>query len=96
MKTKDEYIESLASELKEWSAQIDILSAKTENLASQARLKYVEELDALRAKQHDAAAEKMKELECAGDNAWETVKETADKVWDDMRVGLADAVSKFK
>jgi hypothetical protein len=26
MKTKDEYIESLASELKEWSAQIDLLA----------------------------------------------------------------------
>ena len=95
MKTKDECIESLASELKEWSAQIDILSAKADNLASQAKLKYVEELDVLRAKQH-AAGEKMKELEDAGGNAWETVKETADKIWDDMRVGLADAASKFK
>ena len=33
MKTKDEYIENLASELKEWSAQIDLLAAKTENVA---------------------------------------------------------------
>jgi hypothetical protein len=30
LKTKDEYIENLASELKEWSAQIDLLAAKTE------------------------------------------------------------------
>lgn len=94
MKTKDEYIESLASELKEWSAQIDILTAKTENLATQAKLKYSEELSVLRAKL-DAAAEKMKELEGAGGDAWETVKETADKVRDDIRVGLADVASKF-
>ncbi len=28
MKTKDEYIASLASELKEWSAQIDVLTGQ--------------------------------------------------------------------
>jgi hypothetical protein len=38
----------------------------------------------------------MKELEEASGDAWETVKETADKVWNDLRVGLASTVSKFK
>ncbi|MCI0668071.1 MAG: coiled coil domain-containing protein [Methylococcaceae bacterium] len=95
MKTKDEYIESLASELKEWSAQIDLLAAKTENAAAHVKLRYVEELDALRAKQHEAA-EKIKELEEASGDAWETVKETADQVWDDLKTGLASTVSKFK
>lgn len=95
MKTKDEYIESLASELKEWSAQIDLLGAKTEHAAAQVKLKYIEELDALRAKQH-TAAEKLKELQEGSGDAWETVKETADKVWDDLRTGLAGAASKFK
>ena len=95
MKTKDEYIESLASELKEWSAQIDLLNAKTENAAADVKLRYAEELNALRAKQQ-AAADKMKELEEASGDAWETVKETADKVWNDLRAGLASTVSKFK
>lgn len=95
MKTKDEYIESLAAELKQWSAQIDLLTAKTENAAAQAKPKYAEELEELRVKQHEAT-EKMKELTEASGNAWETVKESADKIWDELRVGLADAASKFK
>jgi chromosome segregation ATPase len=95
IKTKDEYIEGLAAELKEWSAQINLLTAKTENAAAHMKLKYAEELDALRAKQH-AAAEKLKELQETSGDAWGTVKETADKVWDDLRTGLASAVSKFK
>jgi hypothetical protein len=95
MKTKDEYIESLASELKEWSAQIDLLVAKSENAADDVKIKYAEELDALRAKQH-AAVEKMKELEEASGDAWGTAKEAADKVWDDLKTGLASTVSKFK
>ncbi|MGH8556427.1 MAG: hypothetical protein ACRESZ_02980 [Methylococcales bacterium] len=95
MKTKNEYIESLAAELKEWSAHIDLLTAKMDNAAEHARLKYAEELDNLRAMQH-SATEKMKELEEASGDAWETVKQTADKVWDDFRAGIASASAKFK
>jgi hypothetical protein len=95
MKTKDEYIESLASELKEWSAQIDLLTAKAESAAANVKLKYDEEIVALRAKQHEAA-EKIKELQGAGGDAWESVKETADRGWDELRTGLASVVSKFK
>ncbi|MGR9087890.1 MAG: hypothetical protein ACU841_12560 [Gammaproteobacteria bacterium] len=95
MKTKDEYIESLASELKEWSANIDLLSAKMEKSAGMMKLKYVEDLNALHAIQI-AAAEKIKELENSSGDAWETAKDTADKIWDDLRTGLASAASKFK
>ena len=95
MKTKDEYIESLASELKEWSAQLDILAIKAENATEQTKLKYAEELDALRVKQHDAT-EKMNELKAESSEAWEVVKETADKIWDDLRLGFADMSDKFK
>ena len=95
MKTKNEYIESLAAELKEWSAQIDLLAAKAENAAADAKLKYAEEINVLHAKQL-AASEKLKELENASGDAWGTVKETADAVWADLRTGLASVVAKFK
>ncbi len=95
MKTKDEYIENLASELKEWSAEIDLLTAKIEHTTADVKIKYVEELDILDAKRHLATA-KMKELKEAGEDAWETVKKTADAVWDDLRIGLTDTTSKFK
>lgn len=95
MKTKDEYINSLAAELKEWSAQIDLLTAKAEKATADVKLKYLEELDALRVKQHEAAA-KVKELEESSGDAWVAVKQTADKVWDDLRAGIASATSKFK
>lgn len=49
-------IERTASELKAWSAQIDLLTAKAEHVAAHAKLKYIEEIDALRAKQHVATA----------------------------------------
>lgn len=38
----------------------------------------------------------MKELGKASGQAWEEAKITADKVWDDLKLGLADAHAKFK
>jgi len=95
MKTKNEYIESLAGELKEWSAQIDLLSAKAKETAGMARLKYVQEVNSLRSSQR-AATQKMLDLENASDDAWEQVKVTSDKVWQDLRSGMASAAAKFQ
>lgn len=94
MKTKDEYTESRASELKEWSMQIDLLATKAEKSAGVVKLKYDPILDELRAKQHEAT-EMMKKLEVANDDAW-GLKEVADKVWDDLRICLANAALTFK
>ena len=95
MNTKDEYIDSLASELKDWGAQIDLLAVKTEKAKAFAKLRYTGELNALHAQQ-DVAAAKMKELEESTGEAWGTLKETADVVWNDLRTGLASAVASFK
>jgi len=95
MKSRNEYIESLATELKVWSAQIDIMTAKAEQVAGMAKLKYLQELNDIQGHQQ-AASIKMRELEDAGDDAWHSVKETADKVWNDLRAGIASASAKFQ
>jgi len=59
------------------------------------RIMRAEDIHALRAKQH-AAADKMKELGKASGEAWDQVKLTADKMWDDLKTGLTDAQKKFK
>lgn len=95
MKTNDEYIDSLAAELKAWSAEIDVLHAKAEVAEEDVKLKYQEDIEALRVKEL-AAAEKIKELQASSGDAWESVKETAEHVWHDLRTGLASVVEKFK
>ena len=94
MTTKYEYIDSLAAELKEWSLQGDLLAAKTEKSVGMVKLNYTEQLNAFRRKQFEAT-EKLRKLEETSNEAWETAKETADKVWDDLRKGLNLAASKF-
>ncbi len=95
METKDTYKQKLKTQLKEWSAQIDLLDAKAENVGANVKIKYTRELDKLRAKLREAT-EKVKELEEASGDAWVEVKETADKVWDDLKTGVASVASKFK
>ena len=95
MEIQNAYKQKMAAQLKEWGAQINLLETKLENVGADMKVKRAEELHELRAKQH-VASEKMKELEKAGGEAWEQVKETADKIWEDLKTGMADAHSKFK
>lgn len=95
MELQNAYKQKMAAQLKEWDAQVNLLEAKMENVGADMRVKRAEELHELRAKLR-VASEKMKELEKASGEAWEQVKETADKIWEDLKTGLADAHSKFK
>jgi len=95
MEIQEAYKQKMAAQLKEWSAQINLLEAKVENAGADMKIKRAEALRGVRAKQR-AASEKMKELEKASGEAWEQAKLTADKIWEDLKTGVADAHSKFK
>ncbi len=95
MEMKDAYRQKMGAQLKEWSAQINLLEARLDNLGADLKVTRAEQLHELRAK-HRAAAEKMKELGKSTGEAWEQAKGTADKLWDDFKAGLTDAQSKFK
>lgn len=95
MHMQKEYKEKLDAQLKEWSAQVNLLEARIDSFTADMKIMRAEEIQALRAKQH-AASEKLKELGKATGDAWEQVRVTADKMWDDLKKGLSDAQSKFK
>ena len=95
MEMQNAYKQKREAQLKEWGAQINLMEAKLENMGADLKVKRAEQIQALRAKQH-SASEKMQELGKASGEAWEQVKVTADKVWDDLKSGVADAHSKFK
>jgi len=94
MELQEAYKQKRAAQLKEWSAQINLLEAKVENAEADLKVKYSTELVELRSRQR-AASEKMKELAKASGEAWVQVKETSDKIWDDLKAGLAQAQASF-
>ena len=95
MEIQKAYQQKKAAQLKEWGAQINLLEAKAENIGADMKVKHAEVVKELRAKQHKAS-EEMKKWEKASGNAWDEVKATADKVWDDLKNGVAEAHAKFK
>lgn len=95
MDMQNAYKQKREAQLKEWGAQINLLEAKAENVGADMKVKHAEIMRALRTKQN-AASEEIKNLGKASGEAWDQVKLTADKVWDDLKSGVADAHSKFK
>jgi hypothetical protein len=95
MKVQEAYKQKLAAQLHEWSAQIDLWEAKAENAGADMKVQQAEALRELRAKQHDAI-DKLHEIEKASGEAWGQVKIAADRIWEDLKVGVAEAHSKFK
>jgi recombinational DNA repair ATPase RecF len=95
MEIKEAYKQKMDAQLKEWSAQIDLLDARVENAGADIKIKRIEAMQALRVKQQ-LAAEKMLELEKSSGEAWGQIKETADKIWEELKAGVAEAHDKFK
>lgn len=95
MEAQNTYQQKMAAQLKEWGNQIDLLETRMDSFAAEMKIMRIEEIQALRTKQH-AAADKMKELGKATGDAWQQVKITADRMWDDLKTGVSDAQSKFK
>lgn len=95
MEIKDAYKQKMEAQLKEWDAQINLLEAKLESAGADNKVQRAKQLGELRAKQ-TAASEKMLELGKASGAAWDQVKETADKVWTDLKTGMEDARSTFR
>ena len=95
MEIEEVYKQKMAAQMKEWSAQIDLLGARVENASADVAVSHAEAMQDLRAKL-SVATEKMLELEKSTGEAWGQAKETADKVWEELKAGVAEAHNKFK
>ena len=73
MQLKDTYQEKLETQLKEWNAKIGELRSRAERVATGARVKYQEEVEALRFR-YEGAQRKLQELKQAGEGVWEDLR----------------------
>lgn len=75
MKTKDAFKLEMEAQLKEWSAQISLMEARMENPGS--------------VMQGKPAVESIETVDAVSVATWGEVKESADKIWDDLKAGFA-------
>jgi uncharacterized coiled-coil DUF342 family protein len=95
MKSREEYIDKLAVQLKGWSAKIDELQAKAHAASADAKVEYAEQIRQLKEKQ-EIAAEKLQELKGASAEAWSTLVAGAETAWGELAKAIAAAKEKFK
>jgi len=95
MKSKEEYIDKLTVQLKEWSAKIDELEAKARATKADVQSGYENQLKQLKDKR-DAATQKLQELKGASTEAWDTLKTGAETAWSDLKNAVTAAKDKFK
>lgn len=95
MDKRTEYVEKLSAQMVEWDAQIDRLKDKAESATPEARFEYSNAIAALQLKRDEAAA-KLQGISTAGDDEWEDLKTGTERVWDEVRTILRDAIMKIK
>ena len=77
MKNREEYIEKLATQLKEWSAKIDDLESAARIAKADVKASYENQIRQLKEKQADSM-KKLQELKGSSTEAWEILKAGAE------------------
>ncbi len=95
MSTKEEYVRKMHSKLDTWSAEINKLSARADQVGADTRAEYRKHIDELHTKK--AAAQKhLDELRQTGEGAWEDLKAGMEMAWDAIGEAVDSAKSRFK
>lgn len=95
MNKRDEYIDKLAAQLKEWSAKIDELQSAARMAKDDVKAGYENQIKQLKDKR-DTASQKLQELKGASTDAWGTLKAGAESAWADLKSAVTAAKDKFK
>ena len=95
MASKEAYQNKLEAQLKEWDAKLDQLSAKAQKATADARIRYENELENLKGNRA-AALKMLDELGRRNENAWEDMKDGAEKVWAEMSKAIDNVAARFK
>jgi hypothetical protein len=91
MLTRDEYVAKMKQRLDKWNTEMDALEAKALKTQEEAKVKYQEQLIALRAKRQEGE-EKLKAIQSASEDSWEQLKAETDNIWEAFK----DSVQAFK
>jgi archaellum component FlaC len=92
---RDAYVQKMKAKIDEWNAEIDRLAAKADQSDAEAKIKYQEELEDLRAKREDFE-NRVASMQQAGEGAWEDLKQGLENSWEILKTSIAKAKSEFE
>jgi chromosome segregation ATPase len=95
MSSRDAYVEKMKARIDEWNADMAQLEAKARGAQADARLKYDEQIQALK-KHRQEAQERLREVQSASEESWERLREGMEAAWNDMSKAFRDAADRFR
>jgi archaellum component FlaC len=94
MQDKKSYLQMLAEQLQELDTELDELKLKAHLAKADAQDELQKQIEELRSKK-EMAQGKLKQLQDAGDEAWDDIKAGVEKSWTELRGAFRSAISKF-
>lgn len=94
MSTRDAYVAKIKAQIDQWNAEIEKYQAQARQAAADVKIEYEEQIADLKGRR-DALEERLAALQQAGDEAWEELKDGAEKALMSLKEALARARSRF-
>ena len=87
MSKRDEFVLKMQTKLSQWNAEIDQLEERIRDKKDETKQQYQEQLENLKDKR-DEVSRKLKEVQAASEDAWESLKVGTELVWGDMKLAF--------
>jgi chromosome segregation ATPase len=94
MQDKKSYLQMLAEQLQELDTELDELKLQAHLAKAEAQDELQKQIEELRSKK-EMAQGKLKQLQEAGDEAWDDLKTGVEKSWTELRGAFRSAIAKF-
>ncbi|MGZ5685254.1 MAG: sll1863 family stress response protein [Usitatibacter sp.] len=95
MKTRDDYVAKLKTQLDRWNADVAKWEAQADTAKADMKKQYAKQLEILWA-QREVARYNLRLVEGASATAWTDLSKGADEAWARMREAIAAARSHFE
>ena len=94
MGLKEDYLDKIETQIREWAAKINELKAKAEQGSADLKSKMTQEIEDLRARK-EAAQQKLAEMRAAGAEKWESLKTGTEKAVEEWKKKWESLKSKY-
>lgn len=95
MATREEYIDKLETQLRDWNDQIDKLQSRAENESQQIKTRIARQLDELKVKRGELKV-KLDRIKDSGEDTFDKIKVDAETLWSDVKEGISEVRSILK
>ena len=95
MVDRQAFQEKMEAQIKEWSAKLDVLKAKSEKASADVKIQYQQQIQDLHARKEEVQT-KLRELKNASEGVWENLKSGIENAWNDIKKSIDDAMSNLR